>query len=110
MISEKSLIELNKNFDKGIIVNNSSLDFALSSIQNTKDWIKQLSYLVRALLIDHVFQEGNKRTTAALILSFFEAHKVGYDSYKIDKIIIEIISKNINSIEQIRRKLKDAIR
>lgn len=110
MINQKALIEINKNFDRGIIVNGSSLDFALSSMQNSKDWVKQLAYLVRALLIDHVFQEGNKRTAAAVILSFFEIHKVGYDPYKVDKLIGEIILKNINNIEQIRRKLKDVIR
>jgi len=110
MITEKGLIEINKEFDKGNIVNKSSIEFALSSSRSSKDWIKQLAYLVRAILIDHIFEEGNKRTAAALILYFFEANKVAYDPYKIDKIVAEITSKNINSIEQIRRKLKDAIR
>ena len=110
MITEEGIIEINKRFDKGLIVNRSSLDFSLSAAKNTKDWIKQLAYLIRALLIDHVFQEGNKWTAAALILYFFEAHKVAYDPYKIDKIIAEIVSKNVGNAERIRRKLKDAIR
>lgn len=110
MITEKGLIEINKKFDTGTIVNRSSLSFALSSIQASKDWFKQLAYLVRAILIDHVFHEGNKRTTAALIIYFFEAHKKAYDPYKIDKIIADILVDNINSVEHIRRKLKDAIR
>ena len=110
MINEEGLIGVNKRFDEGIVVNKNSLDFAISSIQNSKDWVKQLAYLTRALLIDHIFQEGNKRTAAVLILYFFEEHKVAYDSYKVDKIIVEIISKNISNVEQIRRKLKDAIR
>ena len=110
MITEKGLVEINKKFDVGAIVNKNSLSFALSSTQTTKDWFKQLAYLVRALLIDHIFQEGNKRTAAALITYFFEDRKVAYDQYKVDKIIAEIVLKNISSIEQIRRKLKDAIR
>ena len=110
MITEKGLVETNKRFDKGIIVNKSSLDFALSAVKNTKDWIKQLSFLVRALLVDHIFQEGNKRTTTALVLYFFEAYKIAYDSYKIDKMIAEIASKNINNIEKIRREIKNVIR
>ncbi|MEW6063466.1 MAG: hypothetical protein AB1571_03820 [Nanoarchaeota archaeon] len=110
MITESGLVEINKKFDKGIISNRSSLNFALSSLNNTKDWIKQLSYLVRAILVDHIFQEGNKRTAAAVIIYFFEANKVAYDGYKIDKIIFEIAKKNIKNIEGIRRKLKDAIR
>ncbi len=110
MITEKGIIEINKKFDKGNVVNKSSLDFALSSAKNTKDWIKQLACIVRAILIDHVFEEGNKRTAAAIILYYFEAYQVAYDPYKIDKVIVEIIVKNINSVEHIRRKLKDAIR
>jgi len=110
MINKKDMAEINKKFDNGIVVNKSSLDFALSSLHSTKDWIKQLAYLVRAILIDHIFQEGNKRTAAAVIIYFFESNKVAYDPYKVDKVIAEIASKNINSIEQIRRRLKDAIR
>ena len=110
MISRDGLIELNKKFDKGVIGNESSLNFALSSLCNTKDWVKQLAYIVRAILIDHIFQDGNKRTAAALILYFLEEYKVAYDPYQVDKVIAEIVIKNINNIEQIRRKIKDAIR
>lgn len=110
MINATGIIEINKKFDNGTVVNRSSLEFALSSAKNTKDWIKQLAHIVRAILIDHVFEEGNKRTAAAIILYYFESNKVAYEPYKVDKIIVEIIKKNINSVEHIRRKLKDAIR
>ncbi len=110
MINENDLVEVNKLFDKGVIVNRNSLKFALSSVQTTKDWIKQLAYIVRAMLIDHVFEEGNKRTSAVVIAHFFEYHNVAYDPYRVDKIIAEIIIDSISNIEQIRRKLKDAIR
>ena len=110
MITELGLIEINKKFDKGVIINKSSLDFALSYAKNTKDWVKQVAFLLRALLVDHIFQEGNKRTGSALLLYYFETHKVGYDPYKVNKVVAEIASKNISSVEQIRRKLKDVIR
>ncbi len=110
MITKEGLIEINKEFDKGIIVNAPSLDFALSSLKNSKDWVKQLACLIRAILVDHVFQEGNKRTVTALIIYFFESYKQGYDLYKIDKIVAKVAKNNIESIEQIRRELKDAIR
>jgi len=46
-----------------------------------------LAYLTRAILIDHVFEEGNKRTVALLIKSYAE-----YEDRKTynDKIIILI--------------------
>ena len=40
MITKQDIIEINKNFHKGIIVNESSLDFVLSHARDSKDWIK----------------------------------------------------------------------
>ena len=43
MLTKNALIEINKEFNDGKIINESSLDFAISNVNNTKDWIKQLS-------------------------------------------------------------------
>ncbi|MBS3121895.1 hypothetical protein J4434_03365 [Candidatus Woesearchaeota archaeon] len=110
MLSKEDIISINKEFDKGIVVNNSSMEFAISHIEHSKNWLSQCAYLTRAILIDHIFEEGNKRTAAAVILTYFEIHKIAYDPYKVDKIIVEIITKNINDINKIKRMMKDAIR
>ena len=110
MLTKKALIEINKEFSDGKIINDSSLDFAISNANATKDWIKQLAYLARAILNDHVFSEGNKRTFAALIIAVLEEKKLAYDPYRIDKLITEIIIKNITNINLIRRMIKDVIR
>ncbi len=109
MLNKNSLIELNKEFDLGKVINENSLDFALSNANSTKDWIKQLAYLTRAIIIDHVFTEGNKRTVSALIIGAFEERKLAYDPYKVDNLIINIIKDNITNINQIRRMIKDVI-
>mgnify|MGYP001604642694 CR=1 FL=1 len=101
---------MNKQFDKGRLVNESSLDFAFSNLEQTKDWTKQLAYLTRAILIDHVFEEGNKRTTAALIMVVLEIQKIAYDPQKVDEIIITILKKNIKDTNKIRRLIKDVTR
>lgn len=110
MISAQEIVELNKKFDKGNLINKSALDFAISSLKHTKDWITQLAYLVRAILIDHVFEEGNKRTTSALISSVLEIQKKAYDPYAVDKLIVVIIKRNITDIAEIRRLIKNVIR
>lgn len=110
MISVKDIIKINKKFDNGNIVNKGALEFAISSLKHTKDWVTQLAYLVRAILIDHVFEEGNKRTASALIISTLETHKKAYDPYNIDKTVVQIIIKNITNIAKIRRLIKHAIR
>ncbi len=110
MINKEDVIEMNKQFDKGILINESSLDFAFSNIKHTKDWIKQLAYLVRAILIDHAFEEGNKRTASCLIMTILEMQKIAYDEHKVDVIVLEILKKNINDINKIRRIIKYVIR
>lgn len=110
MINKQDIIEINRNFHSGIIVNGSSLDFALSHTKDSKDWIKQLAYLVRAILIDHVFEDGNKRTASNLMMTILEYQKLSYDPNKIDQIIIKILKNRINSVEEIRRMIKNAIR
>ena len=110
MITKEDIINLNKEFDKGKLVNESSLDFAFSNFKHTKDWTKQLAYLVRAILIDHVFEEGNKRTSSALIIILLEIQKIDYDPISVDEIIIEILKKNITDINKIRRMIKNATR
>lgn len=110
MIGVEDLVKINKQFDSGRIVNEGSLRFALSNSKYTKDWTKQLAYFVRAILIDHVFEEGNKRTASALMMAVLEEYKIAYDPEKVDSIIIEIIKKNITSIDKIRRMIKDVTR
>jgi prophage maintenance system killer protein len=110
MITKKDIITINKQFDDGKIVNHNPLDFALSSSKTTKDWIKSSAYILRAILVDHVFEEGNKRTASAFLMSIMEKMKVAYDPHKVDKLIVEIILKNITNINKIRRMIKDATR
>lgn len=110
MLTEKDVIETNKRFDRGIVINKSSLDFAIKSVNSTKDWITQASYLVRAIALDHIFEEGNKRTALAVLLAYFEANKKAYDLYKVEKTIITIITKNITDIGNIRRLIKNGSR
>lgn len=100
---------MNKEFDKGRIVNEGSLDFAISSVRKTKDWVTQLAYILRAIIVDHVFEEGNKRTAAALFVGYCKVHKRAYDNYKLELLIRDLILKNITDIAEIRTRIKDAI-
>ncbi|MBW2977854.1 hypothetical protein KY331_03340 [Candidatus Woesearchaeota archaeon] len=103
------IININKKFANGNIVNKSSLEFALSAIK-TKAWIDQVAYLVRALLIDHVFEDGNKRTAASIIIAYYTEFEIGFDPQKIVEAIIKITSKNINNVSKIKRMIKNAVR
>lgn len=109
ILTKKDIVVLNKEFYTGSFHNESSLDFALSYAHKTENWTKALALLVRAILIDHVFEEGNKRTAALLIKACAEYE--GYSTYddKIVKLIKEVILKRISSINKIEDLIKDAI-
>lgn len=103
------IININKRFARGLVINQSSLEFALSSIKS-KPWIDQVAYLVRAILLDHVFEDGNKRTAASIIIAYYTEFEIGFDPQKIADVIIKITSKNINDMNKIKRMIKNVVR
>ena len=109
-LTKKDIIALNQEFEEGNLHNEASLDFALGYAKKTENWTKALAWLVRAILIDHVFEEGNKRTVALLIKTYtqYEGHKT-YDD-QIIKLVKKVILKNISSIKIIEDMIKNAIK
>jgi len=109
MITREDVVALNRLDDKGKVVNEGSLAFALSVGLKTKDWVTQVAYLLRAILLDHVFEDGNKRTALSLLLAAAKDHTKGYDLYKLDLIIKRIIEQKISDIKTIKELIKDAV-
>lgn len=109
-LTKKDIVALNQEFEEGTFHNETSLDFALGYAKRTDNWTKALAWLVRAILIDHVFEEGNKRAAALLIKAYAEYH--GHKTYddKVVKLIKKVILKNITSINKIEELIKDAIK
>lgn len=109
-LTKKDILSLNREFEDGNFHNETGLDFALGYAKRTDNWTKGLAWIVRTILIDHVFEEGNKRTAALLIKAYAEYQ--GHSTYndRIVKLIKEIILKNITSINRIEDMIKDAIK
>jgi len=110
ILTKKDIIALNQEFDLGKVHNEASLDFAISYAKRTENWTKALAYVVRAILLDHVFEEGNKRTAALLIKTYAEyEHRATYND-KILKLVTSIILSKLTDINKIEELIKDAIR
>lgn len=105
----EELITINKKFSSGNIISDSSIDFAESAVKRTKNWQEQAAYIIRALVIDHPFEDGNKRTAAAYLTGLLETYRIPYDPFKIDKLVLTL-AKSTKSIDKIRRMIKNAIR
>ncbi|MBI2144267.1 Fic family protein [Candidatus Woesearchaeota archaeon] len=103
------LVKINKRFSSGNVINKSSLEFAESALTRTKNWQEQAAYIVRAIVTDHPFEDGNKRTAAAYLAGLLETYKIPYDPFKIDKLVL-MLAKETKSIDKTRRMIKNAIR
>ncbi|MBN1377564.1 Fic family protein [Candidatus Woesearchaeota archaeon] len=108
-INKKDIIKFNQENDQsGEFSNESSLEYALSIIRHKISWLKELSYLLRSILVDHVFEDGNKRTALSLAIYYFEEKQVNIDKEKLTGIIWQISKNNVTNINKIMRLLKDA--
>jgi len=110
MLNKKDMIALNQQFDSGRLSNEHSLDFALGYAKHSVNWTKALAYLVRAINLDHVFEDGNKRTAALLIAAYanIEGHEIYND--KVVKLIKDIAVKRISSIKKIDDMVQNAVK
>lgn len=109
MLSKKDIIALNQELHTGRIVNEGSLDYAIETTKRSKNWLKSAATLTRAILIDHVFEDGNKRTAAAVIMVHLEMNNIHYNPDSVNQMIIRILKKNITNMRTIERMIKNVI-
>lgn len=108
-ISKEELLRINAGF--GGILRDDSLDFAIEKQEDRKlGEFKKLAYLMRAILVDHPFSDGNKRTAMYFALKFTEGSNLQVDRDLLLHQIISIAKNNINEIKNIEWRLKNAIR
>jgi prophage maintenance system killer protein len=110
MINKKDVVRINQEIgESGEFQNQSSLDYALSTLKHRKSWLYELAYIARSLLVDHAFVDGNKRTAMAIILTYFDENRQEYDKERVVKVTLQISKKNIKDVNRIARLIKSAI-
>ncbi len=109
-ISKENLLRINRGFG-GNLRSSSSLDFAFEKLDDNKlgDY-KKLAYLMRAILVDHPFSDGNKRTATFIALAFVESNNKKIDTDLLQHHITSIAKNNIQEIRNIEWRLKNAIK
>jgi len=110
-ISKEDIVRIAEGFG-GILKSSSSLDFALEKQTDKKlGEYKKLAYLLRAILVDHPFSDGNKKTGMFVAFSFAEqSGRSIRDNELLQEQILSIASKNITSIRAIEERIKNVIR
>lgn len=109
-INKHDLIRINNGFG-GNLRNEASLDFALE-IQNNIRYgeYQKLAYFMRAILVDHMFTDGNKRTALYVALAFSLENNKYIDKELLLHHILSITKNNENNITNIIWRLKNAIK
>ena len=109
LLTKKDIIGFNQESgESGKFNNESSLDFALSIVKIKKNWIYELSYLIRSLLVDHVFEDGNKGTSLLIIIYYLENNKREIEKTEMLRIIKKIAKNNITNPTLIARFIYNA--
>ena len=109
-ISKEDIVRIAQGFN-GNLRNSASLDFALAKQKEKKlGEYKKLAYLLRAILVDHPFSDGNKKTAMFVAFVFAEENNKKVDEELLKHHILSVASKNINEIRAIEERLKNAIK
>lgn len=109
-ITKDEILRINKGFG-GNMRSSSSLDYAFEKLGDRKiGMYKKLSYILRAILVDHPFSDGNKRTAAYVALNFATEFKKEADMELLLHHIVAIAKQNIQEIDKIEWRLKNAIK
>ena len=97
-LTKKDIISFNQEIgEKGKFNNESSLDFALGMTKTKKNWLYALSYVARSLLVDHVFEDGNKRTAFMVIEYYLTVHNKVVDKDRLMTIVRQVAKNSITS-------------
>jgi len=109
-IRKEDIIRIARGFG-GNLRNSASLEFALDRQQDRKlGEYKKLAYLLRAILVDHPFSDGNKKTAMFVAFAFAEENNKKVDNELLKHHILSIASKNLTEIRAIEERMKNAIK
>ena len=109
-IRKEDIVRIAKGFG-GNLRNSSSLDFALEKQQEARlGEYKKLAYLIRAILVDHPFSDGNKKTAMFVAFAFASEFNKKTDEELLKHHILSIASRNLTEIRAIEERMKNAIK
>lgn len=116
MITVAELIVMNKEIgEEGKLRNKSALEFAIDQANSLRSdaFYKQMAYVARALLVDHAFVEGNKRTFTVFAAQLLKENKIELETVKMWRLmdcIYNITTKRITNLKKIRLMLINYLR
>ena len=105
-ITPESLVEFNKTVgETGLILKPNELESVYSSIDYYEADSLKIASVVRSLIKNHPFKDGNKRTAVLFLFISSKLHNLKLsDDQRLFEVIVEIASSHY-SVEQIESML-----
>lgn len=98
------LIILNQDITGNCIIINNSIGSCISSIDYFNTDEEKISCIIRSIIKNHYFQDGNKRLAFAIFNILSEANSIEIKNKNWSKIFLDIASHNYN-VDQIAKML-----
>ena len=105
MVRVKDIIRINKKH-KGVLINRSNLEYAIARANKEKNIYKSNAYLLRGIVVNHSFVDGNKSTASEVILKRFIKQNIKCNKKNFQRGIVNIARTNESDINKIQRRLK----
>jgi len=98
--------KINKKFG-GSLRNRGSLNFAIATGRDRTPRQK-LALLWRAILVDHPFSDGNKRTVEILTRKYAKEQRYRINTSRLVREIIDVSKESVTDLARIERRIKYA--
>jgi len=105
MSLKEKIIELNKGFG-GNLARAGSLDFACNRAEHEKNVYRKCAYLIRAIVVDHPFSDGNKSSAIAIVIEELYKENIDCNEESLTRFILRIAQNNTSDLIKIERGLR----
>ena len=105
MVKIDNIIKTNRRHG-GALVNRSNLDFAVQSANKEKNIYKSNAHLIRGIVVNHPFLDGNKSTVSEVVLKRFAKRGIKCNKKLFEQGIVDIARSNEGDINKIKRRLE----
>ena len=110
LVTLEEIREINKK-NEGFVMGDSSVETALEMGEG-KNLYRQLGLIWRAILVYHLFGDGNKRTAFAVTMLMMKRSGIGLNDSGIARVenqMLKVEMKNIDDVRKLERMVKYAI-
>jgi len=102
---ENEIIDINSKLG-GTLINSNSLSFACDKAKGEKNVFRRLSYIIRAIVVDHSFDDMNKSTATIFTMRELDREGIEYNPQSIQRAIRKIARQNISNLKTIEKMIR----